>query len=165
MGEPAQAGLDSSQDDRNIGKEGMNPVGIDDRRPVRPEQAAARGVDIPAAALEVGGEVVDHGVHVAGCYAKEKAGPAQPEEVLIFFPIGLGDNSHGVARIPEDPAQKSRPEGGMVHIGISADEDDIELLDAEVFCLLYRYGQERGLLYHVSLWKGLGATYTLRRQV
>jgi hypothetical protein len=53
----------------------------------------------------------------------------------------------------------------MVHIGISADEDDIELLDAEVFCLLHRYGQERRLLGHGCLMKWLGATYTLRRQV
>jgi acylphosphatase len=44
----------------------------------------------------------------------------------------------------------------MVHIGISAHQDDIELVDAEVFSLRYRYGQEGGLLYHVSLWKGLG---------
>ena len=143
----------------------MDPVGIDYRRPVRPEQAAAGGVDIPASALEVGGEVVDHGVHVARGYAEEQAGLTQPEEVLILSPVRLGDNSHGVACIPEDPAEKACPEGGVIDIGISADEDDIELVDAEVFGLRHRYGQEGGLLGHGCLMKELGATYTLRKLV
>ena len=144
----AQAGLDSSQDDWNIGKEGVHPVGIDDARPVRAEQAAARGVDVPAAAFEVGGEVVDHGVHIARGDAEEETGRAQPQKVLIPFRIRLGNDSHGVAGIPEHPAQKARPEGGVIDIGISAHQDDVELLDGEVFGLLHRYGQEEGLLGH-----------------
>jgi hypothetical protein len=53
----------------------------------------------------------------------------------------------------------------MVHIGISAHQDDIELLYSQALSLWKRHGQEAWLLCHVSLWKGLGAKYTLRRQV
>jgi len=51
MGKAAQAGLDPTKDDRHPGEEGMGQVGIDNGRPVRPEQSAARRVNIMAATL------------------------------------------------------------------------------------------------------------------
>jgi hypothetical protein len=53
----------------------------------------------------------------------------------------------------------------MVHIGISAHQDDIELLYSQALSLWKRHGQKTRLLGHRRLWKVLAATYTLRRQV
>ena len=124
----------------------MGQVSIYDGRPVRPEQAAARRVDIRASPLQVGCEVVDHGVHIAGGYAQKQSRLAQAQEVLSL--AGLGDDAHAVAGIPEHPAHKGGGKRGMVDIGVSADEYDVQLIDALLFCLRPEHGQKGRLRYH-----------------
>ena len=71
VGEPPQTGLDPAQDDGHAGKEAVDPVGVNDGCPVRPAQSAAWRIDIRASPLQIGRQIVDHGVHVSRGYAEE----------------------------------------------------------------------------------------------
>jgi len=51
MGKTTQAGLDPAQDDGHSGKDGMNLVGVDNCRPIRPEKSTAGRIGIRAAAF------------------------------------------------------------------------------------------------------------------
>ncbi len=59
VGEAPEARLDPADDDRCFREEGVDPVGVDKGRPVRPQKPSSGGVDVRTPAFEVRRE----GVH------------------------------------------------------------------------------------------------------
>ena len=145
MGKAPQAGFDPPQDEWNAGKEAVHPVGVDNGRPVRAQEGSARRVDVALPPLEAGREAIDHGVDVTGGDAEEEAGAAQALEVLRLPPVWLGDYPQAVAGIPEHPAHDCSRKAGMVHVGVTADEDHVELIYAQLFALSQGHGEKWGL--------------------
>jgi len=154
VGKAPQAGLDAPQDDRHLRKEAVHPVGVDYGSPVRPEQGSARRVDVASPPLEGRCEVIDHGVDVAGGDAEEEAGAPQSAEVIGLFPVRLGDDPHAVASIPEHPADDRCGEAGMVDVSVSADEDHVKVVYAQLPGLCQGDGQKFRLLSHLYLSGG-----------
>ena len=146
VGEPPEARLDTADYDRGPREEGVDPVGVDEGRPVGPEEATPGGVDVRAPALEVRRKSVHQRVDVPGRDREEEARRAQPLEVGVAPPVGLGDDADREPGILEHPAEQRGTEGGVVDVGVAGDQDDIEPVDPEGSRLRHRHGEERRLI-------------------
>ena len=77
-----------------------------------------------------------------------KAVHLQTRKALEAFDNGMGDNAHAIAGIPEHPAHQGSGKGGMIDVGVSTDEYDVQLIYALGLCLRPGHGKEGRLLSH-----------------
>ena len=71
--------------------------------------------------------MVHHGVDVPRSDQEGEARSSQNPEALGRPPVGLGDHPDAVAPAFQQAGDQGGAEGGMIHIGITGDEDEIEL--------------------------------------
>ncbi len=150
VGEPPEARLDPADDDRRPREEGVDPVGVDEGRPVRPQKSSAGGVDVGIPALQVRRKGVHHRVDVPGRDREEEPWLAEAPEISVAAPIWLGDDADRVPGVPEHPPEERGPEEGVVNVSVPGDEDDVEPVDAEALRLRDRHREELGLTGHGS---------------
>ena len=170
MGEPAQTRLDAAQNDGRFLEGAANEVRIDHGRVVGARAAlAARRVGVVVAALLVHRVVVHHGVHVARRHEKSQPRLAEHRDAFRVVPIGLGDEAHLVAVGFQHPRDDGAPEGGMIHVGVAGDVDEVELPPAARIGLGPRGGQERRSrqggtrVFRSALFRALGTAMRLGR--
>ena len=137
VGKAAQAGLQPADDNRDAAIRLPDPVGIDDGGPVGPQAGpAAGGVGVVVPALFGGGVVGYHGVDVSRADEHAQPGTAQRGERVRAAPVWLGQNSHPPALRLQNAPNDGRAEGGVVHIGVAGDEQEvIKIPPAEVHIL------------------------------
>ena len=91
---------------------------------------AAGGIGVGVAAVLGHRIVVDHGVHVAGADEKAQARLTEHRDAGGVGPVGLADDAHFVAVRVEYAADDSHAKARMVHVGITADIDEVALVPA-----------------------------------
>lgn len=77
------------------------------------------------AALFGGGVVGHHGVDVPRSDQHPQPGPAQGGEGLRAVPVRLSQDSHPVALGLQKPADDGRAEGGVIHIGVAGNQEEV----------------------------------------
>ena len=143
VGEAAQAGLQPADDHRDVPEGLPHPVGVDHRGVVGAQPGLSPGgVGVVVAALFGGGVVGHHGVQVARRDQHPQPGPAQGLEGLGAVPVGLGQDGHPVALGLQHPADDGRAEGGVVHIGVPGDEQEVEAVPPPAGHVLPADGEE-----------------------
>ena len=131
MGEPAQARLHPAQDHRDPGEQPLHFAGINDRGAVGAVPGlAAGGIHVVPPDFLVGGIIGDHRIEVAGSDAEKEARRPQPQEIVVFFPIGLRDDADRKPVRFEITADEGRAETGVVDIGVAGNENDIKWFGA-----------------------------------
>jgi hypothetical protein len=146
VGDAAQRGLDAAEDDGHVAVGFARAVGVDDGGAIGAHAAPAAGrILVLAAVLLLRRQAVEHRVHVAGRDAEEEARFAETAEVVDGAPVGLRDDADLEAAPLEEAGDERRAEGGMVDVGVAADDDDVELGPAARLEVLPRGGQERVL--------------------
>ena len=129
-----QARLDAADDDGHIGVELTQAVAVDDRRALWPMAGlAARRVSIFMADFLGRRELVEQGIHVASRDEEAEARLPEAVKVLRRMPVRLRDDADLVAVLLEQTADDGRAETRVVDIGITRDEDEIELVPAALF--------------------------------
>src|SRR6185369_1069662 len=83
-----------------------------------------------------------HRVEVAGGDAEEEAGAAEAAEVVGGAPVGLRDQADAQAAALEEAGDEDGAEGGVVDVGVAADDDDVELGPAAGADLVHRRREE-----------------------
>ena len=143
VGEAAHTGLDTAQKDGNVGVEPFQDLGIDNGRIFRTHVGACVGrIGIIAAQAFVGRIFVDHRVHAAGRYAEEQTRTAQFLEVAqVVTPVGLGYNGHPQSFGFEDASDDGGSERGMVHVGITAEDNHVQFFPPAKFHFFLGCGQ------------------------
>ena len=143
VGEAAQTGLQSADDDGGAGEGLPGPVGVDDGGPVGPQTHLVAGtVGVGGAALLGGGVVGHHGVDVAAADHHAVAGFAHGAEGVGAVPVGLCQNGYAEALVLQHPGDDGGAETGMVHIGVGGDHQEIIVPPAAVFHVLLADGEE-----------------------
>ena len=95
VGKAAQAGLDATDDQGDFAEILADLAAINDGGPVRPQSGlAAGGIDVLTTTLLVDGEMVDHRIEVASGDQKAQSGGAQLVKIVVFLPVGLGNDTH-----------------------------------------------------------------------
>ena len=131
MGEAAEAGLQPADDERDVPKDPPDHVGVDDGGPVGAEAGLIPGgIGVVPAALFGHGVVGHHGVDVAAGDHHPQPGTTQGGEGGGVLPIRLGQHRHPVALGLQHPGDDGRTEGGVVHIGVAGDDEEIAVLPA-----------------------------------
>ena len=128
MTEPAKAGFQAADDDRNVLIGLFRAIGVDDDRPVRTFSClAARRVLIDLAPMQKDRIVVDHGIHDAA--VDQKSQPRFPEyaKILSRFIIRLRQDRYLISISFQQAADDRSPERVMIHIGIPGDQHKIRL--------------------------------------
>ncbi len=77
--------------------------------------------------------MIDHGVHSAGRDGRKQARTAHGLEGLRIAPVRLSEDADPQTFGLKKPGQKRRTKGRMIDIGISGDEEHIELVPAALF--------------------------------
>ena len=128
VGKAPKAGLHPTDNDRpRIFKIAAHQVAIGDHCQVRAPVVQTAGGEIVLAALFAdGGIVCDHRIHAAGGDTPEKIRFAQTADVLPAVDIGLGDDSHPVARVQQNLADDGYADKRRIHVGIPGHQDDIQ---------------------------------------
>ena len=131
VGKAAQARLDAAQHDGGVLVRAADEVGVDHAGVVgaRPHDAPG-GVEVLAAAALGYGVMVDHGVHVAGGDQEGQAGLAQDGNALGVVPVRLANHAHLEAVGLQGARDDGHAKAGVVHVGVSADVDEVALLPA-----------------------------------
>ena len=134
MGQPPQAGLQPSEDDRCLFKGPADQVPVDHDRIVRPFSHHSPGTEgIPAAVFFVHRIMIDHRVHIPGRHQKAETGLPEFLNTGRVAPVRLAQHSHRITPGLEDTGDDRGPEAGMIHIGISAHIHEIGLPDPALF--------------------------------
>ena len=143
VGEAPQGRLQPADHDGDVRPEGADPLRIDDRRPVRAQaRPATGGIGVVVAALLRGGVVGDHRVDVAAVDEDAVARAAEGRERLVAPPVRLGQDRDAVALCLQHAADDRRAEGGVIHVGIAGDEQEVIVPPAALFHLRLGDGQE-----------------------
>ncbi len=144
VGEAAQAGLQPADDDGDVPEGLPHPVGVDDGGVVGAQAGLPPGgVGVVVAALPGGGVVGHHGVDVARRDEHPQPGAAQGREGVGAVPVGLRQDGHPVALRLQHPADDGGAEGGVVHIGVSGDEEKVIEVPAPAVHVGPRDGEEQ----------------------
>ncbi len=142
----AQRRFDAAEDDGHVAVGFARAIGVDDGRAVGAHPArAARGVLILAAVLLLRGEAIEHRVHVAGGDAEEEARPTERAEGVDVAPVGLREDADLEAAPFEEARDQGRAERGVIDVGITRDDDDVELAPAASAHVVHGHRQERML--------------------
>jgi hypothetical protein len=92
------------------------------------------------------GIMVDHGVHIAAADQKTQTGSSKHINRLGVFPVGLGDDTHGIAGVLQNTADDGMTEGRVIHIGIADYIYKVAAFPATVNHILFANGQKRHIL-------------------
>ena len=129
MDEAAQAGFNPADDQGQAGKDLTAHAAIGDGGPVgSPPGLAARAVAIFTAALAAGRVVVDQGIKGAGADPDTQPGSTHCQQV--FGLLWLGHHADSQAFSGQDPSDDGDAEGGVIDVGVSADQQDIQFVPA-----------------------------------
>ena len=126
MGQTAEAGLHTTDDDGYVLISLADQVAVDHRGVVGPlARDPAGGVGVRFSVVLEDGIVVHHGVHVPAHDQKAQPGPAQDRDGSRVLPVGLGDDAHAIPRALQHPGDDGVAEGGVIHVGVADDVDEI----------------------------------------
>ena len=140
MGAPPERRFQTADEDRNVSVCLAHAVAVDDGGAVGAESGlAAGGIVVLAASFFGGGIVGDHGIDVPGGNEKAKARLPEAAEIVCGPEIRLTEHGAGEAVFFQHPRDESRPERGMIDIGVAADIHEIGLFAAQ---LLGRYREK-----------------------
>ena len=144
MGDAPERGFHPADHDRHRRPEGPSrQPGVDRHRPVgAPARLSSRSVGVVGPGPLVGRVVVDERVHRTRGDPHEQARTPQAKQVLRRVPARLGHDSHPEAPRLEHPADDRGPEGGVVHVGVARDEEDVDPVPASGGDLVWEHGQE-----------------------
>ena len=141
--DPPERGLDATEHDRYTGEGLTAEVRVDDGRAVRAEVRTAAGrILVLRADLLLRRQLVEHRVEVARADTDEQARPPHPGDVRGRVPAGLGDDADPVAAPLEEAGHEDRPERGVIHVGVTRHDQDVELVPAARLHLLPRGREE-----------------------
>ncbi len=144
MGDAAQAGLDPTDDDGDVFVRLTAALSIDcDGAIGALAGCALRCVSIVRADLAVGRVAIDHRIHIASGDAEEQIGSAQLHEIRRRGPIRLGDDADPKSLCLQHSSNHRHAEAGVVHVGITGDDDDIAAVPAQGVHFGARHRQER----------------------
>ena len=135
VGEATEAGFDATEDNGHVGEEFLEDACIDNGGVLRTEvMATVGGIGVFGTKTFVGSVFIHHRVHRPRGNAKEKTGTAEFLEVaVVAMPVGLGNDGNLQPFRLQNTPNHSHAKGGMVHVGIGGEEDDIGLFPAEAF--------------------------------
>ena len=143
MCDAAQTAFDTTQNNGHVFKGFAATLAIDDGRAIGPLTAyVARCVGIITADLAIGGVAVDHGVHIAAGHTPKQIGFAQGLEGCGAVPVWLGDDAHAKALGLQHATDNRHTKAGVVHIGITGDQDNIAAVPAQLVHLGPAHGQK-----------------------
>ena len=159
VGQAAHGGFDAADDDRHVRPQALEYPGVNDGGIVGALPGAPAGrVGVVVADAAVGRVAVAHRVHRACGDAEEQARPPQLAEVAeVVLPVGLGDDGHLQPLGLQHPADDGRAEGGVVHVGVAAEQYHVQLVPSPQAHFLEGRGEPVGELVsrHLSgLWAG-----------
>ena len=145
MRQPAQAGLDASQDNGRMPVDTADQIAVNDIRPVRPlpHEPAGR-IGIGLSALSGYGIMVHHGIHVPGRDQKGKTRLPIYLDARRILPVRLGQNGHRIPVAFQHPSDNGRAKGWMIHIGVPDDVDKVRPFDSSAFQFFRRGRQKSG---------------------
>ena len=139
----AQRTFDAAQHDRHIVVGLAAALAVDNGGAVGALAAhIARGVSIVGADFAIGRIAVDHGVHIARRHAPEQIGFAQHLEGLGTLPVRLGDDAHAKALGLQHAANHCHAKAGVVHIGITRDQNHVTAVPTELVHLRTAHRQK-----------------------
>ena len=102
--------------------------------PVRPAiRPSSRTVGVLMPPLLRDRIVIDHGVHIAGGHQKTKPWLTKNRDAFRISPVRLADHAHRVTAGLQHPADNGATKTRMIHVGVSADIDEIHLVYAHLF--------------------------------
>ena len=143
VGKAAQRGLQAADDQRNIPIDLPHLVGIHDGGPVGAKPGLiARGIGVVVPPLLGHGVVSHHGVQVAGGQHDAQSGPPKSCKGLRPAPVRLGQDGHPVALGLQHPGDDGAAEGGMIHVGVAGDDQEVVPVPATLFHIRLGDGQK-----------------------
>ena len=146
VGKTPERGLDSTDDDRDIGIEFLENLRIYADGIIRPlSRLPFRGVGIVMTEPFPGGVVIDHRVHRAGIDTEIEPRSAEfPEVAQVVAPIGLWNDGHPVAEMLEIAGYAGCTEGRMVHKCVTCKQDHIDVVPSQ--CLNFPDGSRKHVI-------------------
>ena len=91
--------------------------------------------------------MVYHGVHISGAHEEAETRSSENLDALFVLPVRLGDDPDLVSVGFQHTADDCGTEGRMVHIGVSANIDEIALVPASFFHICPAYREK--IMYHM----------------
>ena len=144
VGKPPQGGLQAADDDGDVPEHLPHPVGVHHGGVVGTKPGLSPGgVGVVVAALPSCRVVGHHGVQVARGDHYRQLWTAQGGEGLRGAPVGLGQDGHPVALRLQHPADDGGAEGGVVHIGVPGDDQNVIGIPAPAGHVLPGDGEEK----------------------
>ena len=120
VAQTAQAGLDAADQNRHILIGLADQITVDHGGIVRTlAHDAAGGVGIGFAVMLGNGIMVDHGINVAAGDQETQTGTAVDINGFGIFPVGLGNDAHGVAVAFQNPADNGMTERRVIDIRVT----------------------------------------------
>ena len=83
-----------------------------------------------------------HRIHGSGTDQKTKLWTAENLEALGTVPVRLGKYRNGISAAFQESSQKCRCKSRMVHISVTAHEDEINLINSTLNQILLAYRQK-----------------------
>ena len=143
MGHSAQAGLNSTQNDRNIFVGAADQISIDHSRMIRPFSGfSSRRIRILHPSFSGNIIVIDHGIHVPGGDEEGELRPSEYVDAPLVLPVRLGNDADAVAVRLQHAADDGMPKGGMIHVCVPDDIDKVRPVNPPLFHLFSCYRQE-----------------------
>ena len=165
MGHTAQRGFDASRHYWHIGKQLFQNVAIHNGGIVGACSGPAIGrVGIIAATATIGGVVIHHRVHGPRAHAKKQPWRPQFLEIAqVVAPVGLRHNGNIKSMCLKHTTNHGCSHRGVIDIGITAKQDHINMIPAQVFDFLVGGGEP--LPFNVSVIFAFIVVYTHRVQL
>ena len=150
MGKTAKAGLDAADDNRQVGPDFFNNFCIDKGSVIRPfPHGLARGIFIFGAGFPGRRVMAQHGIQIAPADQHPQPGFTHDPESIRAAPVGLGQNRYFIPCRFQNTADHSRRKRRMIHVGIPADKQEIQLLPASFLHILFA-NRQKFLIHFVS---------------
>ena len=134
MHKAAEAGLNAANNNRHMGPQALHHLGINHGGMIRPlAYRPTSSIFIHTAGIFGRCIMAQHGIKIATGNEHTQTGLTQGSKIFNLIPSRLAQQRHLVALGFQHPANNRRTKGRMVHIGITADEQKIQLLPT-TFC-------------------------------
>ncbi len=143
VGHPSGGGPQPAQHHWNPLHHHLYDVGVLHGGSVRPAAGQSPGAVCVIGSNPVHtGVVVNHAVHIARGDTHEKFRHTHFKKSAGVLPVRLGKNPHPVSLPFKHPGDHRHPEGWMIHIGVAADQKNIQPLPAQGLHLTSGYGKK-----------------------
>jgi len=143
MGDAAQAGFDTPDDNRYFRVGFTATLAINNHCPVRALIAfVIRRVGVVVAQPPVSRVAIDHRIHIAGGDPEKQIRRPQRLKWFRRSPVRLGNDADPETLRFQQPANDRHAEAGMVHVGVTGDQDNVAGIPAELIHFGVRHGQE-----------------------